>query len=84
MLVYFAKHRGYKNPRGWAAYKYRAKTKTKKEQGLWPHKEWELIAGIPPNERVLNWIHRQQQNYARSQNYAKRAEKKRQEAGQTG
>ena len=81
MLLHYASQRGYANPHGWAAHKYRAKTKTKKLDGMWPDSAWNNLQAIAPDLRVQNFINKQQQNYARRRSYAISTDKKRAAAG---
>ncbi len=64
MLLHYGKEKGYKP--GWAAMQF------KKLADCWPDRFWMNLAGIPPDARVVNWITKQQQNYARRASYAKR------------
>ena len=64
MLIWYGMQKGYKP--GWSAVKFKEKCE------CWPEGSWHNLAAVPANERVLNWIKKQQQNYARKASYAKR------------
>lgn len=65
MLIHYGRMKGYKN--GWAAMKFKQMTE------VFPPHHWNDFAGVQPSGRVLNWITKQQQNYARRASYAKKA-----------
>lgn len=65
MLKHFQQQKDYRF--GWVLAKF------EKLSDVVPPRAWNHMAAIPPSPRVLNWIHKEQQNYARRQSYAKRS-----------
>ena len=64
MLIRYGADKGYKP--GWAMVKF------KERCGDWPPRHWANLASMEPNMYVLNWIFKQNQNFARRASYAKR------------
>jgi len=68
MLIGYGASKRYKP--GWAPNQFKSMV------NVWPDNNWMNLPSMEPDQRVLNWINKQKQNYARRASYAKRAERK--------